>query len=265
MEIVEVFYAWELKDPDEIAHHSRIHAHQQNLYELHYFLKGQGYFQTEGGRFPLERGLLTYTPPGVIHNLEISSKNRGLSYYALLFKLSSHEIQNHPLFKAFREDKAYYFGSQHRLFFERIKQKSESENTWQNKAAIHQLWTLLYDCVSGELGRRQQDYVDNILEPCLKFLQENIYKSIQLKDLEQQLGRSAEHISRVFKENMQVSPIRYHLNLRLEAAKNKLLEKPDWPLHRLAEQFHFYNEFHFSRSFKQRFGLPPRAYRKKNL
>lgn len=51
---------------------------------------------------------------------------------------------------------------------------------------------------------------------------------------------------------------RYHLNLRLDMAMNMLRTDGHFSLRELAEAFGFYDEFHFSRAFKQRFGVAPR-------
>lgn len=50
---------------------------------------------------------------------------------------------------------------------------------------------------------------------------------------------------------------RYEQDLKLEMAYRMLLDQPERTLREVACSFGFYDEFHFSRLFKRKFGVPP--------
>lgn len=75
--------------------------------------------------------------------------------------------------------------------------------------------------------------------------------------LAQTLGVTARRLRYAFEQEMGLPPYRYHLNIRLDMAMKILQNEPERTLRDLAEAYGFYDEFHFSRTFKQRFGISP--------
>jgi AraC-like DNA-binding protein/quercetin dioxygenase-like cupin family protein len=76
-------------------------------------------------------------------------------------------------------------------------------------------------------------------------------------ELAKSLGVSARRLRYVFEQEIGLPPYRYHMNLRLDMAMTTIRTDPERTFRDLAEQFGFCDEFHFSRAFKQRFGIPP--------
>jgi AraC-like DNA-binding protein len=76
------------------------------------------------------------------------------------------------------------------------------------------------------------------------------------------LGVSARHLRYVFEQEIGLPPYRYYLNMRLDMAMTILRNEPERTLRELAEEFGFCDEFHFSRTFKRRFGISPSQIRK---
>jgi Transcriptional regulator containing an amidase domain and an AraC-type DNA-binding HTH domain len=65
---------------------------------------------------------------------------------------------------------------------------------------------------------------------------------------------------KIFKETTGLSPNQYHLNLRLDKAKD-LLTSTNLTINEVAYQTGFDSIFYFSRLFKKKNGLPPKEYR----
>lgn len=80
---------------------------------------------------------------------------------------------------------------------------------------------------------------------------------ITTEQLAQTLGVTARRLRYAFEQEMGLPPYRYHLNVRLDMAMKILQNEPERTLRDLAEAYGFYDEFHFSRTFKHRFGIPP--------
>lgn len=75
--------------------------------------------------------------------------------------------------------------------------------------------------------------------------------------LARKLGVSSRSLRYAFEREVGVPLHRYHLNLRLDMALSMLRAEPERTLRDLADAFGFCDEFHFSRAFKRRFGMPP--------
>lgn len=73
--------------------------------------------------------------------------------------------------------------------------------------------------------------------------------------------RSKYHFARIFREETGMAPWAYVQEARLRKAK-ELLEHTDLPLAEIALEAGFYDQSHFSRTFKQAEGTTPGQYRK---
>ena len=73
---------------------------------------------------------------------------------------------------------------------------------------------------------------------------------------------SESQIIRIFKKDMGKTPYEYSLELRLEHAK-KLLRDTRMMVKEISAALHFCDEHYFSYLFKQKVGLTPLQYRKK--
>lgn len=77
-----------------------------------------------------------------------------------------------------------------------------------------------------------------------------------------QIGMSAVHLTRLFKEQLQITPVAYQNRLRIEQAK-RYLHMPSARIKEIAIELGFFHLSHFSRWFKHHAGLSPRQFAKK--
>lgn len=75
------------------------------------------------------------------------------------------------------------------------------------------------------------------------------------------VGLSQNHLIRLFREDLQTTPMQYWDRLRIEHARQRLLQ-PDTRIKEVAIELGFKHLSHFSKWFKQRAGLTPRDIRK---
>jgi AraC-like DNA-binding protein len=85
-----------------------------------------------------------------------------------------------------------------------------------------------------------------------------------IEDLASSLGLSTTHFYRVFREHTGLSPYQYHLQLRMERAK-QMLHATSMSIKEVAAALAFESPFHFSSAFKQRTGLSPSQWRQRGL
>lgn len=71
------------------------------------------------------------------------------------------------------------------------------------------------------------------------------------------VGMSARSIRYYFKKETGVALHQYQMDIRLDMAFRLLQSEPTRTLRDIAATFGFYDEYHFSRLFKRRFGYPP--------
>lgn len=92
-------------------------------------------------------------------------------------------------------------------------------------------------------------------------LQESLEHPVDIPELARQLHVGYSAFRRYFKAVTGLSPNQYHLNLRIERAK-ELLESTLLNVGEIADQTGFDNIYYFSGIFKKKVGLSPITYRK---
>ncbi|MZQ83213.1 AraC family transcriptional regulator [Paenibacillus sp. 5J-6] len=93
------------------------------------------------------------------------------------------------------------------------------------------------------------------------YIHRNLDKVIRVDELVAQSGMSRTTFFSRFRSITGVSPSEYMLNLKLESAKISL-ETTSLSIKEIAAHLQFYDEFHFSKLFKKKFGLSPSAFRR---
>lgn len=95
-----------------------------------------------------------------------------------------------------------------------------------------------------------------------EFIESNLADDLSIEALASQINFSPYYFSRLFKQAMGTSPYNYIVQRRIEAAK-RLLRTTQLPIEQIALSVGYGNASHFSRLFKQRVKLTPRAFRRR--
>jgi len=93
------------------------------------------------------------------------------------------------------------------------------------------------------------------------WMAENVAEEFNLDRLAAQAGLSKFYFNRLFKTAMGMSPSRYHINLRLDAAK-RLLRETKKSAMEVALDVGYANPSHFAHLFRRETGLAPSDYRR---
>lgn len=266
MEIRDIVYEYRISTGERMAWHSRYHAHGEGEYELHYFLEGAGSFLNHRARYPIQSEVLFLTGPHEFHSIIPDPENiqkQPISYYAVLFGVEQEEeilqILNTGLLSG---RNPVQLSAKYRFIFETLFQLRGGPSTYQKKAAIHQLLSFLYAVYgsveeSSLLSRSGWLHVQKALE----LMRRETRKKLKIGDIARKVGISEEHLIRLFKGYLQLSPLQYATRLRIEAASGYLVGT-NKSIGEISLLFGFENQFHFSRVFKKCTGITPTLYRK---
>ncbi|WP_069999672.1 response regulator transcription factor [Cellulosilyticum sp. I15G10I2] len=115
--------------------------------------------------------------------------------------------------------------------------------------------------LSVDVHTLSKEEISNLIEV---YLHENFKKEISLSELAHKLGFTSDYLSRVFKKYKQESPIKYITKLRINEAKQLLINYPDLDIKKVGELVGYNDAFYFSRVFKTNTNLYPSEYRIKN-
>jgi len=93
-------------------------------------------------------------------------------------------------------------------------------------------------------------------------LSSNLNRALTLSEMADRVNLSASHLRRLFKQQLGISPVQYHQQLRMEEA-SRLLRESTLPIKAISTQLGFDDIAHFYRCFKKFADFPPAEYRNK--
>ena len=99
------------------------------------------------------------------------------------------------------------------------------------------------------------------LKNIVAYIQEHYTEEITLEQLAQMSGSSVSHFVRTFTKTLEMSPNRFIVTTRINAAR-KLLETTDKLISDIAHETGFYDQSHFIRTFKRLRRQTPAQYRR---
>lgn len=120
---------------------------------------------------------------------------------------------------------------------------------------------ILLACVRN-FSRKEQSYSPNV-EQAIAFIVSNYNKDLSLDDVARSVYLSSGYLSIIFKEETGYTVLEYITYIRMQKAKELILQVPALKVKDIAEQLGYNNVQSFIRYFKKYYGETPMAFRKK--
>ena len=99
------------------------------------------------------------------------------------------------------------------------------------------------------------------LRHAMEYITESLDRDLSLDEISREVNLSSFHFARQFRNSTGHTAYQYLLDQRIEHAK-RLLKDRDWPVQEIAHMAGFHSEVNFVRTFRQRVGQTPGAWRK---
>ncbi len=99
-----------------------------------------------------------------------------------------------------------------------------------------------------------------LFDEACKFLRDNVGQVLELEEIVAALKTSERQLNVLFRQRLGMSVYEFCLELRMEAARQHL-EQGEFRVQRIATLVGYSNAGDFTRAFRRRFGMTPRAFR----
>jgi AraC-like DNA-binding protein/mannose-6-phosphate isomerase-like protein (cupin superfamily) len=259
MRFEDIVFVYHLRDERQIAWHGRLHSHEGSLYELHYFISGEGSFRNRETVHSIAPGTLYITPPGVVHQIFATDARRPITYYAVLIDADGEAELLELLERLGSRLDPIVVGTSQRFFFADLLEKSSSDKRALVQAANHGLLSFLY-ALDGGLSTSRAPTDNAHVEKALAIMQGSIEGDLDLGALCDRIQLSREHFVRLFSERMGMPPMRYYSRLKIEAAR-AMLSSTNLRVQEIADKLGYENQFNFARAFRRVSDMSPTEYR----
>lgn len=101
---------------------------------------------------------------------------------------------------------------------------------------------------------------EEIVSLVKEYIQKHYANDITLNTISQNLGFSSSYLTKVFNKVMGITPSKFIRDYRMNIAK-QLLNEPGSSINAVSAAIGYSDPFHFSKSFKQTFGISPSEYK----
>lgn len=226
-------------------------------YELVFLLKGRGSAVMENRRYDLGPRELLCIRPGLLHSLA-APQEPCMEFYGVHFTLPE-GVARLPLPELSRIDNPTQLEGLFRTLLE-VHRKKDYLYRWRQNLLLQEILCLLFTRLHQENMPVEQARIKKVLDE----IHEDPARPFTLEGLTELAGVKKTLFLRSFRNVTGTTPMRYILSLRLEYARELLLET-QLPVARIGEMCGFMDPFYFSRRFKEIFGEPPQRYRASRL
>lgn len=125
-------------------------------------------------------------------------------------------------------------------------------------SALHQ--TMCIDYAKRMNNLKKQHIYSKHVSDCIDYIYDHLHTRITLEGLAEEIGLSASHLSRLFKQEMGMPVSTYVQHKKIETAKS-MLSYSDFPVSEIASVLAFSSQSYFSEVFRRHTNMTPLQYR----
>lgn len=126
---------------------------------------------------------------------------------------------------------------------------------------LFELFALMMEGNENYAGKEKHDYPSvTYVKYAMDYMRAHIKEKIKIDELADAIGISRSHLTGSFKKELKLSPQEYLIYLRMENAAYMLKNSAE-PIQNIAAECGYEDSLSFSKIFKQKYNMSPKAYR----
>ncbi|WP_340027100.1 helix-turn-helix domain-containing protein [Paenibacillus sp. FSL H7-0940] len=195
----------------------------------------------------------------------LTARSEDIHYIVIMYKASSIEgaslvvpsYRKHPLRRSFVQNSATHA--------EWIENAEKIVAKWRRGEGLERFYAnallqgMIYELIM-EYERGQGGAESDMVDVVASYITSHYRQNLELKELAALAGCSVRQLQRRFKQEKQLGPMEYVIQLRMESA-SRMLRHTDASIGEIADKMGYRDMYYFSRAFKKYNGVPPLHYR----
>ena len=251
--------------------------HWHDEMEIIYIKKGRGIVNVDFKEYHVSALTLVFILPGQLHSIE-QYEDETMEYENIIFDYSMLlSKKKDSVYEDFLKPLTHgkitvptVFSQVYPYFTDLVSPIDACDEICKTKPQGYQLFikSMLFQfffildnrCRNLTTPKNNRKAIDK-MKIILKYVENNYANKITISEIADVIGFSESHFMRYFKETMGTSFIEYLKDYRLTMA-SRLLQSSEDSILNISAEVGFDNLSYFNRSFKARYGITPRQYRK---
>lgn len=231
-----------------------------SMYELTYVDRGQLHCVVDGTGYPLRQGQLMIFGPNQWH-MQYTEADTSVRFLTIAFDLES----DLPMALS---DRVFDLSSEEAVLLKNILRETERNDAFSGDFIRCNLKLLLLSVLRDSGGRKKRlktpvalHNENLIISRTLQYIADHVYDKLSVELVAKEAGVSTSHLTALFRRQMSISPGEYIRRVKLEESKS-LIREGKHNLSQIAALLNYSTIHHFSRQFKDNFGISPSEYAK---
>ena len=231
-----------------------------NHYLLIYVAKGEGEYSVGGKVYQVAENDFFVVPQSAAPRLSSSREKPWSIYWAYFCGLQAPSIAEHLMGKNnFGPRKAKPLVGRIAQFNDILHHLELLENIENLVYANSRFYTFLCSFRLTVLSSRKYARKDGVIQS-IEFMRENIHGHVTLTELAKAAGLSVSHYCALFKKKTMQSPLNLYTSMKVQRAC-QMLQDRDQTIKSIAYSLGFFDQYHFSKVFKQIMGASPKHFK----
>jgi len=233
-------------------------------YQINYITEGRGIIETDNGTYTLTKGSLLILKPGMWHRYKPDNETGWTENYIGFNGSIADQIFENDILNS--KNPVSNIGERDELIDTYIKifDLAKHESPGFQQIAAGMILKMLGYLVAFE---KQKGYSGNRIEKIIQnacfIMRNSLTGDIDLHKMAMDNNVGYSYFRKMFKKYMGVSPLKYHLNLRIIRSKELLLTSGK-NISEISYELGFHSVYYFSRLFKNKTGVTPSQFRMRN-
>ncbi|MCQ2399423.1 MAG: AraC family transcriptional regulator, partial [Clostridia bacterium] len=233
--------------------------HQHNFCEIMLITEGFGKVLIKDKTYDVKKGDIVIYPPKGPHTEKAEKNKLSTNFFAIKYdRVSLSVLESDDFYPIINTGKKY--NSFLCLFDLLIKESENQETAYYNEVLNSICKTIFFEILNLAHVPLTSGKVSESFDLLKKYIDVHFKEEFRIKDVCDQLAINKFYVSKLFKEYLGTTPVRYVIEKRIEYAK-RLLKTTDLSVKEIAENVGYGDSYHFSKLFKKEVGVSPKSFR----
>lgn len=233
---------------------------KHSMYELTYVDRGQLHCVVDGNGYTLKQGQLMLFTPNQWH-MQYTDLNITARFLTVAFDLESD-------LSISLANRVFDLSSSEAVYLKQLLNEIDTNDAYSGDFIRSNLKLLLLSVLRDTGGRKKRLktplalHNENIIvSRTLQYIADHVYDKLSVDGVAKEISVSASHLTSLFHRQMNISPGEYIRRVKLEESKF-LIREGKMNFSQIAAKLNYSTIHHFSRQFKDNFGISPSEYAK---